>query len=269
MNSAGKRKHLKNSRRMSRKEQIKELFSFTKSERNGIIVLLFLIFITFTINVSIDFQDESKADFEKFKNEIAEFEAGLVPKDEKEYLNRLDKYIVERYDTLKLFDFDPNTTIDADWQKLGLTEKQISTVRNYLSKGGKFFETEDFKKLYGIRTKQYEILKPYIKILGKSKKADKQYISAEKDSHEIELFYFNPNTIEKDQLLKLGFNSKEASLIIKFREKGGTFRKPEDLMKIYGMRPEQFSKIKDFIQIEERKQETKTDTGTAEHFKPK
>lgn len=62
-------------------------------------------------------------------------------------------------------------------------------------------------------------------------------------------FNFDPNKISRDSLMLLGISKKTANTLIKYRSKGGTFKKPLDLMKIYGMEDE-FDLVKDLIQIE-------------------
>ena len=113
---------------MSRKEQIKELLTFTKGESQGITVLLVILFILIIGNFSITyFVSEKKYDFTEFEKEIADFEASLIPLKEDAYESKLDKYIIARYDSLELFKFNPNTTSKSDWAKLGFTKKQTKT----------------------------------------------------------------------------------------------------------------------------------------------
>jgi len=64
-------------------------------------------------------------------------------------------------------------------------------------------------------------------------------------------FYFDPNTIEMDGLLKLGLSKKEARVIINYRSKGGKFKRSEDLSKIYLLTKENYNRIKDFVIIPE------------------
>lgn len=42
---------------------------------------------------------------------------------------------------------------------------------------------------------------------------------------DLSLFVFNPNTVSKEQLIKLGFKEKTANTFINYRNKGGQFRK--------------------------------------------
>ncbi len=249
---------------MSNREHFKELLTFSKQEKNGIIVLVFIIVSLSIANELITRQKPETADFSKFEAEIAEFEASLVPKEEKEYLSKLDKFIIARYDSLELFKFNPNTTTKNEWLQLGLTEKQIKTVLNYTSKGGKFYDREDFRKIYGIRTRQFEILQPYIDLpensgyQRKSKYNNRNYKENYRDYYKEKynnenkkdtLFIFDPNICEKSELLALGFNGKETAIILKYRNKGGVFYKPSDLKKIYALRISQYERVKNYIKI--------------------
>jgi len=63
------------------------------------------------------------------------------------------------------------------------------------------------------------------------------------------LFLFDPNTANEDEFLKLGFKDWQVKNIIKYRQKGGRFRKPEDIKKIYGVSEKQYQTILPFIKI--------------------
>ena len=103
-------------------------------------------------------------------------------------LNRLDLYIANRYDTLKLFKFNPNSASEKDLQKLGLTEKQIANLINYRKNGGIFKTENDFRKLYGLRTMQFNFLREYLCF---NDSTAPQPLSKEKT--EEKYFDFDPN----------------------------------------------------------------------------
>ena len=48
-------------------------------------------------------------------------------------------------------------------------------------------------------------------------------------------FNFDPNKASLDTLLKAGLEEREARTLISYRSKGGRFRKPSDIRKIYGI----------------------------------
>lgn len=62
-------------------------------------------------------------------------------------------------------------------------------------------------------------------------------------------FPFDPNTASVPTLISLGFPTYLAERIDKYRNKGGKFRKAEDLQKIYGLSPKLWGEISPFVQL--------------------
>lgn len=60
---------------------------------------------------------------------------------------------------------------------------------------------------------------------------------------------FNPNTADSLQFVRLGIKPKIASNILKYRKKGGKFRKAEDFQKIWGIKEEQMQTLLRYIDI--------------------
>jgi len=238
-------------------EEIKDFFYFTKGERNGIFGLIILILLIIIVpKIFLHHLSETKTNAEAFKKEILAFENSLYTKEKENYKNRLDKYIEARYDTLNLFYFDPNITSDESFKKLGLTDKQITTIHNYLKKGGKFYIKDDFRKIYGIRQNQYLKLKPYILLADEVRKKENSLSINQKENNDS-LFYFDPNTLSAEKFKLLGLNDKQIKTIENYRNKGGVFYKKEDFKKIYGINNETYNKLAPFIKIEDKKESLK------------
>lgn len=66
---------------------------------------------------------------------------------------------------------------------------------------------------------------------------------------EIEFSQFDPNIISAEEFEQLGLPPFIALRITRFREKGGVFRKAEDLQKIYGLDSSWFASAKPWIKI--------------------
>ncbi len=66
----------------------------------------------------------------------------------------------------------------------------------------------------------------------------------------IELFEFDPNVISADQWIQLGISSWMAERILNYRNKGGKFKKKEDLLKTYGFKQEDYDRLEAFILID-------------------
>jgi len=60
---------------------------------------------------------------------------------------------------------------------------------------------------------------------------------------------FDPNTIAKQGLLTLGLPEKIVDRMIKFREKGGKFFKPEELKKVYGVKEEWVEQLLPWMEV--------------------
>ena len=73
----------------------------------------------------------------------------------------------------------------------------------------------------------------------------------ERRSHPAELFLFDPNTISVEAWMKLGLDQRTAERIGRYRQKGGWFRRPADIRKIYGLSPELADKLQPFVRLSE------------------
>lgn len=72
----------------------------------------------------------------------------------------------------------------------------------------------------------------------------------EKNDHlTIQLKPFNPNEATEQQWIDMGVKEKTAKSIRKYLEKGGSFKDPDDLSKIWGLSNRQFQELKPFVRI--------------------
>ena len=70
-------------------------------------------------------------------------------------------------------------------------------------------------------------------------------------SPKMKLHPFDPNTLDQQGWQDFGLSPKQAGAIIKYRQKGGRFRKAEDLQKMYTIRPEIYQQLKPYVQIKD------------------
>ena len=64
----------------------------------------------------------------------------------------------------RLFPFDPNTADARQLSRLGLKDWQVRNLLKYRQAGGRFRKPSDFARLYGLTTREYERLRPYIRV---------------------------------------------------------------------------------------------------------
>lgn len=65
----------------------------------------------------------------------------------------------------------------------------------------------------------------------------------------VELTFFDPNKADSADFCRLGLPSWMARNILRYRRKGGVFRKPEDFRKVYGLTDVQYRTLLPFITI--------------------
>ncbi len=68
----------------------------------------------------------------------------------------------------------------------------------------------------------------------------------------VETFAFDPNTADSATLLRLGFAPWQVRNIIKYRARGGRYRRVEDLKRLYGMTPELYERLAPYVKIDKR-----------------
>ncbi len=66
----------------------------------------------------------------------------------------------------------------------------------------------------------------------------------------IELFVFDPNTLSVAGWKKLGLRERTIQTILKYRNKGGRFKKAEDLQRIYGLSVKDYERLARYVSIE-------------------
>lgn len=136
-----------------------------------------------------------------------------------------------------LFKFDPNSLPADQWAKLGLSGKQISVLKNYEAKGGRFYTKTDLQKIYSITPEDYKRLEPYINL-------PEQFISKKTDEI-VEI-----NSADSAKLIQIkGIGAGFASRIIKYRTQLGGLVKKEQLMEIYGIDTAKYHELAPHISV--------------------
>lgn len=86
----------------------------------------------------------------------------------------------------------------------------------------------------------------------------------------LKLFPFDPNHTSEEEWRRLGLPAKTVSVIRNYLEKGGRFKTPDDLQKIYALKQTDFLRLRPFIRINnlppaERKFNSGYGDGREEH----
>ena len=149
----------------------------------------------------------------------------------------------------ELFYFDPNTLGADGWEKLGLKEKTIQTIQKYISKGGVFKYPGDLKKVYGLHSKMYERIAPYVRIEESIKSPPQKTVYEPNFRHGSRTYQqVDINLADTVAFINLpGIGSKLASRIVLFREKLGGFYRIEQVSETFGLPDSTFLLIKQYL----------------------
>ena len=254
-------------------EFLKDYLTFTRKERIGILtivsVILFTIFLPDilsnpTSNRPIKMDTAWMAAVKRSEIKVQDSSADHYQKNDNEnayayqYDKRKSSYNENNIIKGELFYFDPNTITGSDWKRLGLRDKTIKTIENYLNKGGHFYKPDDLQKIYGLHDDEYERLRPYIKIESNPSKTNQEFFSTKsKDEIQPSKIYasrytiIDVNTADTSAFISLpGIGSKLAARIVTFREKLGGFYSVEQIGETYGLPDSTFQNIKQYLNLD-------------------
>ncbi|MEO6070813.1 MAG: helix-hairpin-helix domain-containing protein [Chitinophagaceae bacterium] len=241
---------------------VKGYLTFSKKERVGIILVLLLAVIiiflpkffkkkqsptsiinhTLLVSAVDTLQERAAKNPKRFSND--DFDGG--------YPQSASKY--SDYTKGELFEFDPNTISLDEWKRLGLSDKNIKTINNYRTKGGKFYKKEDVQKIWGLPSGFYERVQDYIQINLPQRENHFQNNYApgpkyEKKEHIIS--EVNVNGADTAAFIELpGIGSKLAFRITAFRDKLGGFYSVDQIKETYGLSDSTFQIIKPYLKVD-------------------
>ncbi|MBI2730930.1 MAG: helix-hairpin-helix domain-containing protein [Sphingobacteriales bacterium] len=249
-----------------KKEWVKDYFTFTKKERTGIIVLVILVLILLFIPYLFPYlKKRPKHNNAEFENEIAKLKQlkidssqahNLVRRtnnDDNDNDGQVDYYQPKKRNDEEnrrgeLFAFDPNTATGAEWKRLGIKDKTIQTIQNYLSKGGRFRKPGDLYKVYGLKEEDVTRMIPYVAIKSETvSETFKETPSIVYENKKAKSFsvQIEINTADTNTLIVLpGIGSKLSQRIINFRDKLGGFYSVEQVGETFALPDSTFQKIK-------------------------
>jgi len=211
------------------KQSIRSYFELTKKEWNGMVVMLVIIALILAAPYLLQyFHKQPVMDLAEFNKAVAQLKTNKA--------NAGDVYADKNLHPV-LFKFDPNNLPAEQWAKLGLSDKQISVLKNYEAKGGRFYSKTDLQKIYSITPADYQRLEPYITLPA-------QYVSNKTDKI-VEI-----NAADSAKLTQVkGIGPGFASRIIKYRSQLGGFYKKDQLMEVYGIDTAKYHEIAPRISV--------------------
>lgn len=157
-------------------------------------------------------------------------------------------------DSCRLFSFDPNTIGRDGLQRLGFSAKQADGIVHYRRAGAVFRTPSDFARCRMVSPEKYRELEPYIAIRadGNFSKTETKRAAVRDKTPSVRdsLFFFDPNTVGRDGLQRLGFSAKQADGIVHYRQAGAVFRTSSDFARCRMVSPERYRKLEPYIRID-------------------
>lgn len=220
----------------------KDFLYYTKTERQGIIVLVVLILGVYAAPKLFSFftrtEDTDCKENEKFDKEYNDFISSL--RETKPHQKSGPSFQSSPQREIKLAIFDPNTADSTTLLSLGLPSRMVKNILHYRNKQGKFRYPEDFRKIYGLTEEQYRTLYPYIQITKDFSSKDTVRLLTAQSVQRDTLMKYLPGTIislnsaDTTELKKIpGIGSSIARMMVNYRERLGGFFRIEQLQEIH------------------------------------
>jgi competence protein ComEA len=272
---------------MAWKKLASDYLTFTRKDRIGILLIIFLILIIVFLPDLISKQTTTKppttdtawiAAMKKLEQDepVKPFQSRPYNREGKFYSYNRPKDNNNERPKVALFFFDPNTITADGWKKLGLRDKTIATIQNYLGKGGHFKKPEDLQRIYGLHPDEYERLSPFVTIAtGKQPDPDKNagsnYTNETLPSKNFASRYspVEINTADTSAFIALpGIGSKLAARIVNFRDKLGGFYAIRQVAETFGLPDSTFQRIREYLKLENTTvRKININTATADELK--
>ncbi len=253
----------------------KDYFSFNNRVRKGLLVLFGLILILILILLYLHYtpDDTAKIDFEKFNKEVANFYTSVKNNSDKREASNADssrkKFYSDHYPEKELkpkpelFSFNPNNLPESDWKRLGFSDKQIHSIKNYESKGGKFRTKADVKKMYAIHDDEYNRIEPFIAIPEVAKDTSHHFSFPKYEKTFLVVDIGTADSTELEKLPMVG--DYLARKIYNWREKLGGFYSINQVKEMYGMRDSAFQVILPHLVLKDSANLRKINLNTADY----
>ena len=206
-------------------EKIKSHFVFNRSQRNGILLLVFFISGYLVINYYVDFSKENLLDINS--KEVIAIQKEL------DSLRTID--IASKKP--KVFPFNPNFLTDFKGYTLGMSTEEIDRLLAFRKENKWINSVEDFKKVTKVSDSLLNKISPYFKFPDwvtnpKSKnKYVKKRFKEKKFTQKIDLNLATQGQLEGVNGIGKAFSKR----IIEYRNKLGGFTNDIQLYQVYGL----------------------------------
>ncbi|MCS6916900.1 MAG: helix-hairpin-helix domain-containing protein [Chitinophagales bacterium] len=248
------------------KKSLRDYLIFSRSERNGILILCALILAVAFLPRWIDFNRHSGT--KEWQELVMALESDTVQLAERPIRrfaqdnaksngtwNSEGSLPANRPKTVQRFAFDPNTADLEELLQLGLNKKVAATLIRYRQAGGRFRQKSDLRRIYGITNEDYAALEPYIRIGSETPEEPASDSSVRQTSpnpaHPVLSTVVELNAADSALLVDLpGIGPVLARRIINWRSRLGGFYAVEQLLEVRGLTKETLEQVRPWVTVD-------------------
>ena len=231
----------------------KSHFTFSKQQRSGIFLLLFLIVVLQCVYYFVDFSSEDIA----INN--TEFNS---------YLNEIDslKAIELENKKPKIYPFNPNFITDYKGYTLGMSNEEIDRLLAFRKQDKWVNSSKEFQQVTKISDSLLNVISPFFKFPDWVNKPKTKIASTYSNNNipKTEAQKIDLNIATAAQLQKVyGIGEKLSKRIVDYRIKNKAFIATIELSEVYGLTPEVIENIQKDFSVKTPKQVKKIALNTA------
>ncbi|MDH5365423.1 MAG: helix-hairpin-helix domain-containing protein [Cyclobacteriaceae bacterium] len=244
-----------------------QLLGISKSEANGTIFLISILFLIILTPTFIKFAFSNK-----YSSQLSDkllLDSLLLTIEGTNEITHKEEENINFSDKNPPQNFDPNLASIDELVANGFSKRQAQNIYNYRESGGTFRIKKDLLKIYSVDSNLYLAIAPYLLLPDNHEKITKQS-SAKKYSYihsEKELIAFDINIADTAIIKQIrGIGSVLSNRIVKYREMLGGFNHINQLDEVYGLKDAPLEKLKELSFIGTEYSLKQININTANYF---
>lgn len=228
--------------------KLKSYFMFSSEHRSGIFLLFIIIFLLQILLFSYD--KYSSFFFSKSKIENKEWE---------KFQSVFDSINQNNSKEFKIQPFNPNFISDYKGYQLGMSVEEIDRLHNFRNTGKFVNSGKEFQNVTKISDSLLQKMEVYFKFPDWINQKQNQKFDSNKKESPVKIVKKNINEASKEDLMKIyGIGDKISDIILKEKDKFGSFTSLSQLQYVWGVSEEVYAELNKNFFVEFNKEQLKT-----------
>lgn len=221
-------------------DALRSCLKFSKQQRKGIFLLLFVIIALQMVYFFVDFSIKETPDVEKQKWLSFQTEIESLKQQKQNYVP-------------KVYPFNPNFITDFKGYKLGMSVQEIDRLLEFRKTNRYVNSTKEFQEVTQVSDSLLKIISPYFKFPDwVNNKKSKSFVSHTKLSFEKKerIVIQDINQATQEDLIRVyGIGPALSERILKQKEKLGAFMSMEQMEDVWGLSPEVIENLNKYFKV--------------------